>query len=83
MFIFSVKSKPHLLFLEFIKWILLFCRNIHTLTLNLEEHPKGLTNEIVGLKELKDLYIGTKRGIHPKEVTFVAFKTMTTLLTSS
>jgi hypothetical protein len=82
-FIFPFKSQRHLSFTEFVKWILSFCPNIHTLKLQIIEEPKDLHNEIVHLKKLKDLHIGTSNGIDPKEVASVAFRTKTTLLTSS
>jgi hypothetical protein len=83
MFIFFFKSQHHLYSTEFVKWILPFCSNIHTLKLHLIGEPKDVHNEISRLTKLNDLYIGASKGIDPKEVTSVAFRTKTTQLTSS
>jgi hypothetical protein len=83
MFTFSFENQPHLSIAEFVKWILPFCSNIHTLRLTLTEMPSDLHNEIVRLKNLKNLHIGTSIGMHPKEVTSVAFAPNETVLTSS
>ena len=80
---FYFKSQPHLSYTEFIKWILPFCSNIETLKIHLIEQPNDLHNEIVRLKKLKDLQIGTSIGIDLKEVTCVAFLTKKMMLTSS
>jgi hypothetical protein len=81
MFIFSVYS--HLSFTEFVKWMLPFCPNIHTLKVDLMEESNDLHKEIARLKKLKDLHIFTCKGFNPIEVTCVAFRTKTTMLTSS
>ena len=73
MLIFSFKS--HLYFAEFVKWILPFCPNIHTLKLHSIGEPKDVHNDIIRLKKLKDLEIETSEDL--KEVTFVAFRTKT------
>jgi hypothetical protein len=83
MFIFSSQNQRHLSFTEFVKWILSFCPNVETLKLNFHEKPEGLTNYIARLKKLNDLDIATGRETDQKEVTCVAFRTKTTLLTSS
>jgi hypothetical protein len=67
------KSQHHLPFTEFVKWILPLCSNTHTLKIHLIHQPNDLHNEIARLKKLKDLYIGTRKEIHPEEVTCVAF----------
>jgi hypothetical protein len=68
-FIFSLKNQPHLPFTEFVKWILSFCSNIETLTIPLIGQPNDLHKDIVRLKKLKDLHIGTSVGIDAEEVT--------------
>ena len=83
MFIFSLKIRRYLSFAEFVKWILPFCSNVETLKIQLIGQPNDWHNEIVHLKKLKDLLIGTNKGIDPEEVKFVALRTKTTLLTSS
>ena len=70
-------------FTEFVKWILPLSLNIHTLNLFLNDPPQGLHNEISRLKKLKDLNIGNSNEIFPTEVTCVAFRSKTTLITSS
>jgi hypothetical protein len=70
-------------FTEFVKWILSFCSNIHTLKLDSIKQPKDLINDIVRLTKLKVLHIGNDNLIDPKEVTCVPYRTKTMLLTSS
>jgi hypothetical protein len=83
MFIFSLKTSVIYFFADFVKWMFPFCPNIDTLKIDLIDQPNDLHIEIVRLKKLKDLFIGTTLGIDPKEVTCVAFRIKTTLLTSS
>jgi hypothetical protein len=82
MYSFSLKIRRHLSSTEFVKWILPFCANIHTLQLHLVDEPNDLHKEIARLKKLKDLHIKTNDEIPPGEVTFVAFRIKTTLMTS-
>jgi hypothetical protein len=82
MFILSLKSQRRLSFTEFVKWILPFWPNIHTLKLDFIDQPKDLHNEIARLKTLKDLLIETRHGIDLNMVTWGAIRTKTTLLTS-
>jgi len=64
---FLFKERP-LSVTEFVKWVLPFCSNIHTLKIDLFGELKDLHNEIARLKKLKDLHIWT---VDPKEVTSV------------
>jgi hypothetical protein len=82
-FIFSFKNRRHLSLTEFVKWILPSCSNIDTLKLYLFEESNDLHKEIARLETLRDLEIGTYNELFPEEVTCVAFRTSTTLLTSS
>ena len=84
MLIFSDKNQRHLSFAELVKWILPFCLNIHTLKLNfIDDFANDLHNEIARLNQLKDLDISTCENIDLKEVTRVAYRTKTTLITTS
>jgi hypothetical protein len=65
MFIISFKS--HLSFAEFVKCIIPFCPNIHTLKLRLFGLPEDLDNEIVRLNKLKELDIETGIGTFATE----------------
>ena len=69
MFIFSFKNNFY--FTEFVKWILPFCPNVHTLILHLIDQPKDVHKDIVRLEKLKYLLIWTSEGNDPKEVTRV------------
>ena len=69
MFNFSFENQCHLSIAEFVKWILSFCSNIETLTIPLIGQPNDLHKDIVRLKKLKDLHIGTSVGIDAEEVT--------------
>jgi hypothetical protein len=46
--------------IEFFKWILPVCGNIHTLTLDIDDPLNGLHNKIGRLEKLKELNISTK-----------------------
>jgi len=64
-----------------VKWILSECLNIHTLKLS--GIPKGCHNEIARLKKLKELEVWADKASRLNEVTLIASRIMTTLLTSS
>jgi hypothetical protein len=66
-----------------IAWILSACFNIHTLKLELPKQPIELHNQIARLKKLKELDVSADDASELKEVTLIAFRIMTTLLTSS
>ena len=93
MFLYLKNTSAYICFTEFVKWILPFCSNIHTLKLeNIEimdtsiffpyREEMNVYNEIARLKKLKDLQITSSSymmHLIPKEVTSVAFQTITTL----
>ena len=64
-----------------LKWILSVCLNIHTLKLS--GISKGCQNEIARLKKLKELEVWADKASRLNEVTLIASRIMTTLLTSS
>jgi hypothetical protein len=67
-----------------VKWILSVSLNVHTLRLEVQsEMPKGFYNEIAPLKKLKKLKVKADKASELKEVTLIAIRIMTTLLTSS
>ena len=66
------------------QWILSVCLNIHTLTLTINwMTSNSFHEEIVRLKKLKELNVTTDDAIDLEEVTLIAFRITTTLLTSS
>jgi hypothetical protein len=67
-----------------VRWIFSVCINIHTLTLEVQlEKSNGFSNEIARLKKLKKLDVSAHKASDLKEVTLIAFRITTTLLTSS
>jgi hypothetical protein len=66
----------------FAKWILSGCVNIHTLKVESPKQSNGLHNEIARLKKLKKIEIEANAS-DLKEVTLIASRILTTLLTSS
>ena len=66
------------------KWILSVCLNIHILRLNIQSKKLNcLHNEIGRLKNVKLLDVQAEGASDLKEVTLIAFRITTTLLTSS
>jgi hypothetical protein len=66
-----------------VKWILSTCLNIHTLKLILPNQPIEFYSEFVRPKKLIELDVSAGDASELKEVRFIAFIIMTTLLTSS
>jgi hypothetical protein len=64
-------------------WIFSACFNIHSLKLELPKQPIEFHNQIARLKKLKELDVSADDASELKEVTLIAFRIMTTLLTSS
>jgi hypothetical protein len=78
-------AKVHVLSIPALaKWILPVCLNIHTLTLYMDwETSNSIHDEIARLKKLKKLDVTVDKASKLKEVRLIAFRIMTTLLTSS
>jgi hypothetical protein len=65
-----------------VEWIISVCLNIHTLKIEFPQHPNSFHNKIARLEKLKKLDVMADRANELKEVTFIAFRIMTTLFTS-
>jgi hypothetical protein len=66
-----------------VEWILSDCLNLDFLELGLiSKKASSFLNEIVRLKKLKELNISAYEASELKEVTLIAFRITTTLLTS-
>jgi hypothetical protein len=66
-----------------VKWILSVCLNMYYLQIEILDQSDCLHNELARLTKLKELDLKATDASKLKEVTLIAFRITTTLLTSS